>query len=98
VNYITPAKPMQLPMLVEQPFTRAVARLAADAGQLRDARQRQPSAYVFRGEVLEEVTGERRYQPGFNLQISPANRRAIESYHRVAYDPILRGQILDGFI
>ena len=89
---------MYLPVLVDRPAARAVVPIAEDSGRLRDARQQQADAYVYRGELLDEVFGDRRYRPTANLETDPRNRRAIETYHLVAYDPTRRGQILDGFI
>ncbi len=89
---------MYFPVLVDRPAARPVAPIAEDAGRLRDQREQQPDAYVYRGELLDEVFGDRRFRPVPNLDIDPHKRRAIETYQLVAYDPTRRGQILDGFI
>jgi hypothetical protein len=98
VNYIIPSKPAQLPLYQDKPATRPVAVVADSATDFRDASKQPPHAYVYRGELLEGVANDKRYRPGFNQQIDPQNRRAIESYQRVAAEPPLMGQILDGFI
>ncbi len=46
------------------------------------------SEYVFRGEILESVQNEKRYNPQFNQQIDPQNREAIfilSNYQRFAH-------------
>ena len=98
MNYIIPARSMHLPVLVDRPAALPVTPIADDAGQLRDERRQQASTYVYRGELLDEVFGERRYRPAPNADVDPRKRRAIETYHLVAYDPTRRGQILDGFV
>lgn len=98
MHYISPAKPMHFPVLVDRPATRPVVPIAEDSGALRDARRQQAETYVHRGELLDEVFGDRRYRPTQVLDLDAHHRRAIEAYHRVAYDPTRRGQILDGFI
>jgi hypothetical protein len=98
VNYIIPSKPAQLPVYQDRPATRSVAVVADSAGEFRDASKQSPYAFIYRGELLEGVASDKRYRPGFNQQIDPQNRRAIESYQRVAAEPPLVGQILDGFI
>ena len=96
--FISPAKPVNLPILVDRPTTLPVSPIADESGRLRDERQQQPDAYVYRGELLDEAVGDRRYRPTLGVDVDPRNRRAIEAYHLVAYDPTRRGQILDGFI
>jgi len=98
VNYIIPSKPAQIPLYQDRPPTRPVAVVADSAADFRDASKQPPYAYVYRGELLESVASDKRYRPQFNQQIDPQNRRAIESYQRVASEPPLVGQILDGFI
>ena len=98
MNYIIPSKPAQLPLYQDKPATRPVAVVADSAADFRDASKQPPHAYVYRGELLEGVASDKRYRPGFNQQIDPQNRHAIESYQRVASEPPLIGQILDGFI
>lgn len=98
MNYITPSKPAQLTLYQDRPATRSVAVVADGTGEFRDASKQPPYAYVYRGELLEAVTSDKRYRPQINQQIDPQNRRAIDSYQRVASEPPLVGQILDGFI
>ncbi len=98
MHYISPAKPMHLPILVDRPTALPVTPIADDSGRLRDERQQQPSTYVYRGELLDENFGDRRYRPTLGVDVHPRNRHAIDAYHLVAYDPTRRGQILDGFI
>jgi len=97
VNYIITAKPMNFPISLDPPVTRPVAPVADNAAGYRDSRQQQSSAYVYRGELLETVA-DRAYRPGYNLQISPENRRAITSYQKVLNEAPLVGRMLDGFI
>ena len=89
---------MHFPVLADRPAARPVAPIADESGRLRDERQRQPDAYVYRGELLDEAFGDRRYRPTLGVDVDPRIRRAIEAYHLVAYDPTRPGQILDGFI
>jgi hypothetical protein len=98
VNYIITAKPIQLPVYSDRPETRPVASVSDSASEFRDASKQPPSTYVYRGELLEAVANDRRYRPQLNLQIDPDNRRAIDTYQRVASDPPLMGRLLDGFI
>ena len=87
---------MYLPTSLEPATTRPVTAVAESAG-LRDQRQQQPSAFVYRGEWLESAARPE-YRPQYNLQISPENRRAIATYQKVSGEPPLVGKILDGFI
>jgi hypothetical protein len=98
VNYIVTAKPTQLPIYPERPQTRPVASVSGSASEFSDASKQPPSTYVYRGEVLESLSHDRRYRPQPNLQVNPENRNAIESYQRVAVDPMPKGLILDGFV
>ncbi len=98
MNYIIPFKPALPPVYQEKPATRPVEAVAGSATHFRDGSQQAPHTYVYRGELLEKVTSDKRYRPGLNQQIDPQNRRAIESYQRVVSAPPLMGQILDGFI
>ena len=91
-------KSTQLPLYPERPLTRPVASVAGSASEFSDASRQSPSTYVYRGEVLEPLSHDRRYRPQLNLQVSPQNRDAIESYQRVAVDPPQKGLILDGYI
>ncbi len=96
MNYIITAKPMHFPISLDRPVTRPVTPVADSAAGSRDARQ-QSSGYVYRGELLETVT-DKTYRPAYNLQISPENRRAINSYQKIANEAPVVGRILDGFI
>jgi len=75
-----------------------VSVVANSAGEFRDASKQASSSYVYRGELLEAVANDKRYRPQFNQLINPENQHAIDSYRRVADEPPLVGQILDGFI
>ena len=88
---------MQLPTSLEHGVTRPVTAIADNPAAFRDPRQQQPSSFVYRGELLE-TAGEREYRPQPNIQISPENRRAIDSYRNVAEEPQQLGRILDGYI
>lgn len=60
-----------------------------------------PSDYVFRGELLDAVDQQQRFRPGFNQQVSPQNRLAIESYlssDSISIDEDRRGRLLDQFV
>lgn len=96
MNYIVTAKPMHFPISVDRPATRPVAPVT-DTADNRDTRHRQPSGYVYRGELLETAS-DNSYRPGYNLQISPENRRAITSYQKIAGEAPVVGRILDGYI
>ncbi len=98
MNYIIPAKSMQLPIYPDRPETRPVSPVADSAREFRDASKQPSATYVYRGELLEAVANDRRYRPQLNLQIDPNNRRAIDTYQRVASDPPMVGRLLDGFI
>ena len=89
---------MQLPIYPDRPETRPVSPVADSASEFSDTSKQSPSTYVYRGELLEAVANDRRYRPQLNLQIDPDNRRAIDTYQRVASDPPLMGRLLDGFI
>lgn len=97
MNYIITARPMHLPISLDPPVTRPVAPVADNAADYRNSRQQQSPGNVFRGELLETVT-DRSYRPGYNLQISPENRRAINTYQKVVDEAPIVGRILDGFI
>ena len=88
---------MHLPVVSEQAITRPITPISADGSGVRDSNQQRPSNFVFRGEWLESATG-RDYQPRHNLQIDPANRRAIDAYREVASQAPTLGRILDGYI
>jgi hypothetical protein len=87
---------MHFPISLDRPMTRPVNPVADSAEGFRDARQ-QPSNYVYRGELLETLT-DKSYRPEPNLQISPENRHAINSYQKIADEPLVVGRILDGYI
>ncbi len=88
---------MALPISLEQSATRSIIPVSNSAEDFRDTRQQQPSTYVYHGELLE-TDSDRRYRPQLNLQISPENRRAISTYHKIADEPARPGRILDGYI
>ena len=88
---------MHLPIILDQAVTRPVTSIADSATAFRDARQGQASTYVYRGELLESAI-DRAYRPQFNLQISPENRRAIDSYQKIADEQPVVGRILDGYV
>jgi hypothetical protein len=97
VNYIVTAKAMQFPISLARAPTRPVNPVADNSAELRDEGRRQASNYVYRGEVLES-SSDRSYKPEYNLQISPENRRAINSYRQTANAAPVVGRILDGYI
>ncbi len=98
MNFVIPANPVQISIYSDRSATRPITPVAEQSGQFRDATRQQPSTYVYRGEVLEAVVGERSYRPASNLQIHPQYQRAIDTYHAVSSAPAVRGRILDGFI
>jgi hypothetical protein len=93
VNYIVTAKAMQFPISLDRAPTRAVSPIADNSAELRDEGRQQAS----NGEVLES-SSDRSYKPEYNLQISPENRRAINSYRQTANAAPVVGRILDGYI
>lgn len=97
MNYIVTAKPMHFPINLDRPVTRPVAPLADSTAGFPDARQQRPSNYVYHGELLDAAS-DKSYRPQHNLQISPENRRAINTYQKAAGDEPVVGKILDGFI
>ena len=98
MNFIVTAKPTQLPIYPDRPLTRPANPVAGSDSEFPDASKQPPSTYVYRGEVLDSLSHDRRYRPQPNLQVNPKNRNAIESYQRVAVDPMPKGMILDGFV
>ena len=88
---------MQLPTSLEHGITRPVSPIAENPAGFRDERRQPEPALVYRGELLD-TAGDRQYRPQYNLQISPENRRAINSYQQVADETPRLGRILDGFI
>ena len=97
MNTIVPS-PLNLPIVPDQPITRPVASVAGTSSEFREASKQQPSTYVYRGELLEAVSNERRYRPIYNLPIHPQQQRAINAYQQIARQQQNLGQILDGFI
>ena len=81
-----------------RPVTMPVTSVADGASEFRDASKQHPSTYVYRGEVVEALSNDKRYRPQPNLQVKPENQRAIATYQKVLNDPPLTGQLLDGFI
>ena len=92
------APPANLPVVTAQSPPQRVNPVAGGEERFRDAAQQRPSAYIYRGELLDSLPPERRYQPQPNLQIDPQNRRAISTYRSVANDSPRVGQLLDGLI
>lgn len=83
-----------------QPFDRARTPAENDFSDRRRARS-ESSDYVFRGEVIESVEDDKRYNPSFNQQIDPQNREAISNYQstsvaRIEAEPL--GRVIDRFI
>jgi len=78
--------------------TRPLAPVADLSSEFRDASRQQPSTHVYRGELLEAVSNERRYRPEYNLPTNPQQLRAVNAYHKVAHEQQNVGRILDGFI
>lgn len=97
MNYIIPAKSMHFPTSLERTATLPVNPVEDSGDGFRDARQQQRPGYVYRGELLDTVS-DRSYRPGHNLQISPENRRAIDTYQQIADESPMVGRILDGYI
>ena len=89
---------MHFPIILDRPVTQPVAEVADNASQFRDASKRQPSTYVYRGELLEGLANDKRYRPQSNLQVAPQNRRAIDTYQNVANMRAVVGRVLDGFV
>ena len=89
---------MHFPTSLDRPVSQPVTPVedSSSAG-FRDSRQQQRPSYVSRGELLETVT-DRVYRPGYNLQISAENRRAISTYQQVVNESPVVGRILDGYI
>lgn len=96
MNYIVTAKPIHYPTSLDRSATRPVTPVGDDAASLSVARQR-PSGHIYRGELLETVA-DKTYKPQYNLQISPENRRAINTYHKIVNQAPLVGRFLDGYI
>ena len=89
---------MHFPTNLDRPATLPVTPVEDSSSTgFRDARQQQRPGYVYRGELLDTVT-DRAYRPGYNLQISPENRRAINTYQKIADESPVVGRILDGYI
>ena len=98
MNNIINTSPAQLPVYQDRSVTRPVEPVASGDNGSADARQKSPSTYVHRGELLEMLADYRRYNPRLNLEIDPQNRNAIDTYQQVASVPTRLGQILDGYI
>ncbi len=97
MNFITAPRPVYLPVIADRSLAQPVAQVAKSAADLRDSGHRPPPAYIHRGEV-QETSGDKTYNPRYNLQISPENRRAIDTYQKTASESPRPGRILDGFI
>jgi hypothetical protein len=88
---------MHFPTSLERTATLLVNPVEDSGDGFRDARQQQRPSYVYCGELLDTVS-DRSYRPGHNLQISPENRRAIDTYQQIADESPMVGRILDGYI
>jgi hypothetical protein len=88
---------MHFPTSLERTATLPVNPVEDSGDGFRDARQQQRPSYVYCGELLDTVS-DRSYRPGHNLQISPENRRAIDTYQQIADESPMVGRILDGYI
>ena len=97
MNTIVPS-PLNLPVYPDQPVTRPVASVAGSSSEFGDASQQRPSTYIYRGELLEAVSDDRRYRPTYNLPTNLLQQRAVNAYHKVAHEQQNVGSILDGFI
>ena len=98
MQYNLTASPVILPLTTERAVNMPAAPVGDGASEFRDASKKHPSTYVFRGEVIEPMTNDRRYHPQLNLQTTPQTERAIKTYQSVLREPPLVGQLLDGFI
>jgi len=83
-----------------QPYDRSRTPTDNDLSDRRQNRQ-QSTEPVLRGEVLQSVENDKRYNPRFNQQVDPQNRDAISNYQstsvaRVETQPL--GQIIDRFV
>ncbi len=80
---------------------RPVEEVQRSADNKQQNRQ-QTVEYVFKGEVLEDVTSEHRQKPGYQQNIDPTNRSAISSYTATdelsPYYQTRQGRLLDIFI
>ncbi len=89
----------RLPANSAQPLNAAVVAVDGNASQFSDAsKQHRPITYVYRGELIDGLSNDKRYRPSPHLIVDPANLRAIASYQKVVNDPPLTGQLLDGYI
>ena len=98
MNHNLTISPVILPLTSERQINAPIAPVGEGASQFRDASKKHPSTYVYRGEIVESLVNDRRYNPQLNLQTTPKTQRAIETYQKVLKEPPLVGQILDGFI
>jgi hypothetical protein len=83
-----------------QTFDRGRVNAEHDSVDSRRTRQ-ESTEYVFRGEVLESIENDKRYQPQFNQQIDPQNRGAIYNYQATSVsrtESEALGQLIDRFI
>jgi len=99
VRVNTPLDSQRQPLPDDRPDARK--KLPEDQDQLR----RQPTEFVFRGEVLDSVFNDNRFRPQFNQrvnqQIDPRNQSAISTYESTSANPLSDnsiGLILDRFI
>jgi hypothetical protein len=98
VNLIIPARRSYLPISQENPAIKPVASIPDVTSEFGDAARKQPSNYVYRGEVIEAGVNDKRYRPQYNFQTRPENIHAINAYQKTAINREAVGQILDGYI
>jgi hypothetical protein len=96
--------------IVRLPTANDEQRQTFDRGRADDSRndfsdnQRarpESTDYVFRGEILEPVESDKRYNPQLNQQIDPQNRQAISNYQITSVsrtETESLGQLIDRFI
>ncbi|MFT4607695.1 MAG: hypothetical protein ACI9YO_001892 [Gammaproteobacteria bacterium] len=83
-----------------QTFDRGRADVKEDFVDSQRTRQ-ESTEYVFRGEILESIENDKRYNPQFNQQIDPQNREAISNYQTTSVartESESLGQVIDRFI
>jgi hypothetical protein len=83
-----------------QTFDRGRADVKEDFVDSQRTRQ-ESTEYVFRGEILESIENDKRYNPQFNQQIDPQNREAISNYQATSVartESESLGQVIDRFI
>ncbi len=84
--------------------TRAPDQQAGNSSPSRDAMdarprsRRQPTEFIFDGEVIDETRANETGRKAYQQQIDPARRHAIASYTEQQTLQPRRGQLLDIFI